>query len=204
MRIGIDFDNTIVCYDGLFHCIALERSLIDETVPVSKQAIRDYLRRCGLETEWTKLQGLVYGARINEAEAYPGVIDFISKFLQAGAEISIISHKTKTPYAGPPYDLHATATDWLSRYKIGVAGVFEAITIDFELTREDKLQKIRKRNCSIFVDDLPEFLNEPAFPIQTQKILFDPNDINKNDNRYLRVNSWSQITEFLKSKTHAV
>ena len=203
MRIGIDFDNTIVCYDDLFHCIALERSLIDKTLPVSKQAIRNYLRRCGLETEWTKLQGLVYGARMSEAEAYPGAIDFISKFLHAGAKISIISHKTKIPYAGPPYDLHATATDWLIKRGIGVAGVFEAVTIDFELTREDKLQKIGKRNCSTFIDDLLEFLNEPTFPIQTRKILFDPNDINEDDTGYLRVNSWSQISRLLEAKKHA-
>ena len=28
MLIGVDFDNTIVCYDKLFHQLALERSLI--------------------------------------------------------------------------------------------------------------------------------------------------------------------------------
>jgi hypothetical protein len=203
MRIGIDFDNTIVCYDDLFHRIAMEHSLIDETVPIAKQAVRNYLRQCGLETEWTKLQGLVYGARMNEAKAYPGVIDFISNFLTIGAKISIISHKTKIPYAGPPYDLHTAANDWLSARDIGVTGAFKAVTIDFELTREEKLRKIEKRNCSIFIDDLLEFLSEPTFPRQTQKILFDPNDINKDDNGYLRVNSWSQISRLIKAKAHA-
>lgn len=28
MRIGVDLDNTIICYDALFHALALELSLI--------------------------------------------------------------------------------------------------------------------------------------------------------------------------------
>lgn len=198
MRIGLDFDNTIVCYDDLFHRIALERSLIDDSVPISKQAVRDHLRGCGLEADWIKLQGLVYGARMSEAEAYPGAIDFISASLRSGAQVSIISHKTKTPYAGPPYDLHTAAADWLSVRDIGVAGALEAVTINFELTREDKLRQIKKQNCSTFIDDLPDFLNEPNFPLQTQKILFDPNGANEDDQGYLRVNSWPQISRLLR------
>ena len=41
--IGIDFDNTIVCYHKLFHRLAVERSLIPVSVAVSKCAVRDYL-----------------------------------------------------------------------------------------------------------------------------------------------------------------
>jgi hypothetical protein len=32
MRIGLDFDNTIACYDGVFHAAALERGLIPEAL----------------------------------------------------------------------------------------------------------------------------------------------------------------------------
>ena len=28
MLVGLDFDNTIVCYDGLFHWLAAERSFV--------------------------------------------------------------------------------------------------------------------------------------------------------------------------------
>ena len=184
---------------NFFYRIALERSLIDSSVPISKQAVRDHLRQRGQEAEWIELQGLVYGARMNEAEPYPGVIDFISELLLSGIQVSIISHKTKTPYAGPPYDLHAAAGDWLSARGLGISGPLEKVTINFELTREEKLQRIERRNCSAFIDDLPEFLGEPAFPQRTQKVLFDPCNVNEDNIKYLRVNSWLQISQFLQT-----
>ena len=35
--IGIDLDNTLVCYDVLFHAVALEEGLIEPTAPKSKE-----------------------------------------------------------------------------------------------------------------------------------------------------------------------
>ena len=51
MIIGLDFDNTIVSYDQLFHKVSVEQKLIDETFEVNKIKIRtitvnkDYLER---------------------------------------------------------------------------------------------------------------------------------------------------------------
>jgi len=72
MRIGIDFDNTLVRYDALFHRVALEEGLIPAGLPVNKNAVRDHLRAQGIEARWTEMQGTVYGARMAEAEAFPG------------------------------------------------------------------------------------------------------------------------------------
>ena len=49
MLVGLDFDNTIVCYDRLFHRLARERGLIPEHVPATKGAVRDHLRNVGRE-----------------------------------------------------------------------------------------------------------------------------------------------------------
>ena len=49
MLVGVDFDNTIVCYDGLFHKLALERGLIPEDFPASKGEVRDFLRNTDRE-----------------------------------------------------------------------------------------------------------------------------------------------------------
>ena len=57
MLIGLDFDNTIVCYDRLFHRLAVERELIPPALTLSKQAVRDFLDRVG-GTVWTELQGI--------------------------------------------------------------------------------------------------------------------------------------------------
>ena len=59
MLIGLDFDNTIVRYDRLFHRLRRERGLIPDHLPVSKRAIRDHLRASGREEEWTELQGVL-------------------------------------------------------------------------------------------------------------------------------------------------
>ena len=63
MRIGIDFDNTIVSYDELFHKVAVEQALVPANIPKSKLAARDYLRKIDNEPVWTELQGLSMGHR---------------------------------------------------------------------------------------------------------------------------------------------
>ena len=67
MRIGLDFDNTIVSYDALFHKVARERDCVPAATPVNKVAVRDYLRGVNQEDVWTAMQGYVYGARMDEA-----------------------------------------------------------------------------------------------------------------------------------------
>ena len=91
MRIGIDFDNTIVCYDQIFHAAAAERELIPAETPKSKQAVRDYLRRSGKEAEWIELQGYVYGVKLAEAEAFPGLTEFMKEFAKLNTEVIGIS-----------------------------------------------------------------------------------------------------------------
>ena len=61
MRIGIDFDNTIACYDGVFHAVAVERGLDPaEPRPRQEQRPRPPARQ-GREDDFTVLQGYVYG-----------------------------------------------------------------------------------------------------------------------------------------------
>jgi len=101
MRIGLDFDNTIVNYDRIFHTVALEQGVIPTDLPANKTAVRDYLRSIDQEDRWTEMQGYVYGARMSEAEAYPGALDFIQRAQAAGHTLAIVSHKTKHNYLGP-------------------------------------------------------------------------------------------------------
>jgi hypothetical protein len=193
LRIGIDFDNTIVCYDSIFHRVALERGLIPPSVPVNKSEVRNYLRAAGREPAWTEMQGVVYGSRMIEAEAFPGALDFFSRGRASGFELFIISHKTRRPFLGEPFDLHQSAVDWLES-----KGFFRppiAIPRDrvfFELSREEKLNRIQSCGCQLFLDDLPEFLLEPGFPRSVRRVLFDPGNLYPNDgeNRFARVTSW--------------
>ncbi len=109
MIIGVDFDNTIVCYDGLFHKLAVEQGLVPANLPPAKNAVRDYLRQTGQEDRWTELQGYAYGPGMKQAQLFPGVLEFFDRCRQAGVEVFIISHRTRYPFLGERHDLHQAA-----------------------------------------------------------------------------------------------
>jgi len=170
MRIGIDFDNTIACYDGVFHRAAVEQGLIPPDVPADKTSVRDHLRQTGREDAWTELQGHVYGARMDLVACYPGLDDFLRRAREEGHTLFVVSHKTRHPYLGEQHDLHAAARQFLQDQQIAIP----AENVFFELTLAEKLTRIAALRCDVFIDDLPELLAEPDFPATTRAILFDP------------------------------
>jgi len=195
MKVGLDFDNTIVCYDRLFHTLAVERGLIPPETPVNKTAVRDYLRRIDREDDWTVLQGVAYGPEIHRAEPYPGVLDFLHRCRAQGVPVCIISHKTRHPYRGLQYDLHAAARSFLARHgflQTAETGLGDE-NVFLELTKEAKLARIGAAGCTHFVDDLPEFLAEVAFPAGTARVLFDPDDRTADEPGRRRFRSWREL-----------
>lgn len=175
MRIGLDFDNTIVSYDTLFHKVAVEQALIPADLAVNKLAVRDHLRAVGREDDWTALQGYVYGARMDEALAYDGVCAFACRALERGHELLIVSHKTRHPFLGPQYDLHGAARSWIERHLARPGGLLVAPErVFFELTKAEKVARIAACQCDVYIDDLPEILLAPDFPALTARLLFDP------------------------------
>lgn len=194
MRIGFDFDNTIVSYDALFHKVALEQKVIPETVAVNKVAVRDYLRSINQEDVWTEMQGYVYGARMEEAASYTGVIDFIRAAKAAGHTLAIMSHKTKQNYLGTPYDLHMAARKWIYRYlREDDVWLIPEDQVFFEVTKEEKLARIAKFGCDMFIDDLPEILLAPHFPAQTKKYLFDPQNHHQALDNIEQFSCWKEL-----------
>jgi len=200
--IGVDLDNTIVCYDDLLRAVALEKGLIPESVPASKQAVRDWLRRAGRETLWTELQGCVYGARMDEARPFPGVLEFFTRCHALAVHVSIISHRTPYPYLGDKHDLPEAARAWLASHGFcdpGRTGPRSG-RVFLELTKQDKLARIAGEGCSHFIDDLPEFLDEPEFPGGVRRILFDPVGGHGCCEGICRVASWAEIGRLLLGK----
>ncbi|MEX2287278.1 MAG: aminoglycoside phosphotransferase family protein [Planctomycetaceae bacterium] len=199
MLIGVDFDNTIVCYDALFHREAVARGLIPADLPPRKDAIRDHLRHAGREDEWTLLQGYVYGVGIADARPFPGALEFFTRCREAGVQARIISHRTKHPVLGPQYDLHAAAIAWLqaNRFFDDDCGGLCVEQTHFEVSKQDKLARITAVGCTHFVDDLPELLSAPGFPAGVRRILFDPSHTSNNRGEFDRAASWSEVTELL-------
>ena len=199
MRIGLDFDNTIVCYDQAFYNAALEQGLIPPELPAVKNQVRDYLRSQGKEENWIVLQGLIYGSRIAEGFPFPGVLDFLDRCRSQGACVFIISYRTKYAARGHRYNLHQAAESWLESH-----GFKEELSlgqtvrkVHFESTIQKKLGRIARSGCSYFVDDLPEFLNVPRFPAHVQPILFDPVGRFEPEGRVCHASSWNQIGEII-------
>ena len=177
MLVGLDFDNTLIDYDTLFHRVAREWGLIPDELPARKNRVRDYLRAHHQEEVWTRMQGEVYGRRILEASPCEGMMPTLQALTRAGIPMCIVSHKTLVPYRGPAYDLHQAARDWLARQ-----GFFSPDGLNwgpehvcFELTQAAKVAQIVASGCTHYVDDLPEILE--LLPDSMHKILFTPSPL---------------------------
>ncbi|WP_419781013.1 hypothetical protein [Maridesulfovibrio sp.] len=174
MLVGIDLDNTIICYDRALHGIALERGLISADTPATKQIIRDDVRAKHGEMEWQKLQVAIYGPHIDRAELMAGVWDFLLRLKENGIEFKIVSHKTRYPnYGENKVDLRTAAIKFLEGHNFfnesGV-GLTEK-DVFFLSTRTDKIRTIRELGCSLFIDDLKELYLDTDFPDKTARIL---------------------------------
>ena len=193
MLIGLDLDNTIVSYDRLFFRLAEERGLLTSGVPPTKSGVKAYLCGAGREAEWTALQGLAYGPRMNEADPFPGVHGFIRRCADAGTRVVIVSHKTRHPFVGPAYDLHDAARNYLAEHGLEFEHVY------LELSKSAKIDRIRSLGCDYFVDDLPDILGDPEFPGDTRRVLFDPAGTQASEPDWLVAHSWDELGDTLLS-----
>jgi hypothetical protein len=129
------------------------------------------------------------------AKPYEGVVDAIRRLQSNGHTVFVISHKTRTPYAGPAYDLHEAARGFLAAH--GIEGSKDALLPDervfFELTLPAKLARIAACACDIFIDDLPEIFTEAAFPRAATPLLFDPADLYATETGLRRFTDWRDL-----------
>ena len=176
-RIGIDFDNTVICYDEVFHRLAVEAGLMGMHSPRLQKAVRE-AARCSPEGDvaWQRLQGQAYGPRIHEATPAPGVLPFLHKAKEAGLEVHIISHKT--PYASidpSRTNLQRAAEGWLAEHGFfGAETGLDSRRFHCGITRQEKITQIQTLCCTHFIDDLEETFQEASFPTATQPILYAP------------------------------
>jgi len=169
MRIGLDLDNTIVCYDRVFEALGREAGLADGIIALGKLGIRNFLRQQGREDEWTVMQGVAYGPRMQNAVPFEGALDFIVEAKTRGHEVSVVSHRTKHPYLGEAHDLHVAAREWLEARRIT-----DHVSLFLEEKAAEKAGRIAALRCEVFVDDLPEFLSRADMPEGLRKVHFSP------------------------------
>jgi hypothetical protein len=200
VRIGIDFDNTIVRYDEIFHRVALESDLIPLETAMTKSGVRQHLCSLGREEDWTRLQGLVYGLRMVEALPYTGLDKFMFWAKSMNHEMFIISHRTLIPALGPAYDLHAAANSWVvNNLQSGGVAFLKSENIFFETEKAAKIERIQKCRCDMFIDDLPEILLMDKFPSSTVRILFDPDKVHIATPPIIHTQSWHDVLSWSRS-----
>jgi hypothetical protein len=197
MRIGLDLDNTIICYDALFHRVARMSGLIPASVAASKGAVKAWVSARHGNDVWTELQAEVYGPRLQDACAYPGALDFVLRCRASGHSFFILSHKTQFPARGVQRDLRLAATRWLEESRWIGPGAIAPKDVEFHSTRGDKVRAIAARQCDVFVDDLPEVFTEPGFPSTTRPILFDPDSLYIDSFGASRAESWEAVARYV-------
>lgn len=198
--IGIDLDNTLVCYDELFHFAAHHEGLVELSAPKSKELIRDAIRLLPQgENKWTRLQAIVYGPRMSGATAFAGSEDFLRHCSEQGTKVVIVSHKTHfATLDGKQVDLRESALTWMKAKKFFAAdgcGLSPA-DVFFESTRLEKIERIRSLGCTHFIDDLTEVFVESSFPRDIAKLLFAPHGAKTSGQDFEVFKTWRELDAF--------
>ncbi|BEV72221.1 hypothetical protein THUN1379_17030 [Paludibacterium sp. THUN1379] len=196
--IGIDFDNTIACYDQAFARVACAMGLLDEASGLDKAQVRQRVREQAGEQAWMRLQGLVYGREIGLASVFPGFDQFVQRARQEGAVLRIISHKSRYGHFDPEQvDLRQAAMDWMQqRGFFAPDGLgFVAGDVSFHDERGEKLAAIARQGCRVFIDDLPEVLLDGAFPPDCRALWFAPG--NRQHPPLTALPSWAMLSDVL-------
>jgi hypothetical protein len=194
MRIGVDFDNTLVCYDRAFAVVGKEAGLLPPDFSGGKDAAKSFLYRERPDGYlWERLQGLVYGQRIEHAEVYEGAAEFFRRCRERnGWQVYVVSHKTALAHHDPlKTDLRESALGWMRRRGFFAPDGFalEASRVFFEDTRDAKVRRIGELDCQIFVDDLPDVLGHAAMPAGCRKILF----ATEHSGPFERAANWTEV-----------
>jgi hypothetical protein len=187
MRIGFDFDNTIVNYDLVFSQIADQLNL--EYLDSPKNSIKNYYEvELGQRNLWKKVQFKVYCELISKIEPSDKFIALIHWLIENKHDIFIVSHKTENiKINNKNLNLREPAKKWLERN----IPIFNKERIFFESSAIAKIRKIKLLSLDFFVDDLVTILNHRQFPLSTKKILFN-RCLLKLNNIYVASN-WDEV-----------
>ncbi len=193
IRIGLDFDNTIVNYDDVFTSVAKKLKLINKKWNGSKAQLRKYFIEKKKEKTWKKLQGLVYGKYMSKAKINPGFKTFLLKAKILNAKIYIVSHKTiHGHYDKEKHLLRSKALKWIKKNKIILIE-----KIYFEGTILEKVKRIEELKLNFFVDDLSLILEHKLFPKKINKILYNKSLFKIKNKTITSARTWTDIKSLI-------
>ena len=174
--IGIDLDNTLICYDELFVTLAIANGIVPANYTGRKRDIRDRIRSLpNGDVDWQRLQAQAYGPAISGAVLAPGALEFIRAARQQAAAVVIVSHKTPFSNLGSEtVNLQDTAREWLHGQRVLAPDAVLEQNLYFEPTRDAKIARVAQLGCTHFIDDLEEVFDDAAVPVGVERMLFEP------------------------------
>ena len=198
--IGVDFDNTLISYDDVIYHVALEKGLISSGTRKNKKDVRDRIRQLpDGETQWQRLQAIVYGPRIGEGRLIDGVEIFFEHCKHHQVRVYIVSHKTEyANFDETRTNLRMAALTWMTKNRFfetdGLGLSQEAVY--FESTRPEKIERIKYLQCTHFIDDLEEIFLEDSFPTNVEKVLYTPHMQHSSLGRVKTATNWKEISNY--------
>ena len=199
-NIGLDFDNTIACYEFVFPKVAKKLGWVNNNWLGTKKELKDWLRnQPGGELQWQKLQGLVYGKYMSQAVLFPGVANFFLRCKRMNIQLYIVSHKTEYGHFDEDkIPLREAALQWMKSKGFFNERKFSISSnvVIFCNTRKEKAEQISKLKLDAFVDDLEEMYSEPGFPGDIKKILFGT-ETSKTNSYDTWCSNWTDISREL-------
>lgn len=197
--IGIDIDNTIICYERPLRRLARELGLSGPEAAGDKRAIRDWVRLLpDGEMRWRWMQAQVYGPLIREARPMEGVDAFLDRCRARGEHVRLVSHKTKRANAfDTGVDLRDAVMGWLrdNGFFDPVRSCLTPEHVHFEDTRHGKVRRIGDLGCAVFIDDLAETFLEPEFPSGVERVLFAPGGAPGGHDWEACCHDWDEVSE---------
>jgi len=192
VKIGIDFDNTIINYHHVFHSLACEFSYISVDTPKDKEQVKQaIIAHYGNDLHWQELQSIAYGKAIFQAEAFDGVLVALESLKKQGHELFIVSHKSVASHYDPTVHLREYALDWLTKSLIVNETLIHDTSLFFLDNLEDKISTITNLDLDIFIDDLDLVILHPNFPKKTIAIGFGENKLSTAE----RCHDWQQCLQ---------
>ena len=118
MRIGIDFDNTIVSYEQVFYEIAQKDNININSYSLSggyKTQVKIALtKKVNGDIQWQRIQGYVYGLGMSSAQIMFGFFNFVLNCRLNNWDVYVVSHKSEYGHFDKSRtQLRRAALDWM-------------------------------------------------------------------------------------------
>jgi len=173
-RIGFDLDHTLIDYSDSINFLAEQFGFHAK----SKEEAKLHYEGSDLgDVGWQDFQSALYTDGLRFARVNPGADALIRRLVADGTKVFIISHKTEYSNRGNQRaSLRTAASSFLALHGFS-PGPVAAENVFYADDRTSKVSKIRELSLDLFVDDLPEVLENPEIPDSTLKVLYDPGEV---------------------------